>query len=107
MSPRYPAPADLVEWIDGLIRAGSVAPFYNSPAWDAMRKEVLHDQHHECQICKAKGKAEPASTVHHVRPVRERPDLALTKDNLIAVCESCHYEIHHPSRSQRWPDERW
>jgi 5-methylcytosine-specific restriction endonuclease McrA len=29
-------------------------------------------------------------TVHHIKPVRLAPDLALDPDNLVTLCRSCH-----------------
>lgn len=50
--------------------------------------------------------------VHHVHPLRERPDLALSEYdergqiNLICLCESCHWERHHQRKQIEIP-ERW
>lgn len=106
MKAREYTPAALVEWITPMIRRGNLLPFYTSTPWERLRAEVLEEQHHECQICKERGAYTEADTVHHIRPVKQRPDLALTKGNLIAVCAGCHYEIHH-KRAARWNDERW
>ncbi|WP_373419508.1 HNH endonuclease [Sporanaerobacter sp. PP17-6a] len=48
----------------------------------------------------------PATTVHHIKTVREYPWLALTKANLMAICEECHYQIHHKNKP-KWDDERF
>ena len=80
--------------------------FYISKAWLHLRKEVLDEQHNECQLCKAKGLFVSAVTVHHIKTVRQRPDLALTKSNLLCVCDDCHYKIHH-TRKAKWDDEQW
>ena len=97
---------ELVVWIIQLIAEDNLHAFYICKAWLHLRDEVLQEQHHECQLCKAKGLYVPATTVHHVKPVRKYPWLALTKGNLIAICEDCHYEIHHGTR-KKWDDERW
>jgi 5-methylcytosine-specific restriction protein A len=99
---------ELVKWINKLIQHNNIKAFYNSGAWQHLRQEVLDDQHHECQICKDKGLYSEAETVHHIKYVRQHPELALTKVNLIAVCEDCHYNIHH--RAELKPQlnvERW
>ena len=112
---RMYTPDELAEWIPKLLRSNQIVKFYNTHAWLHLRAEVLDEQHHECQICKAKGLATPADTVHHIKTVRDRPDLALTKSNCIAICRDCHYKIHHPDgppqpkqpKSKRWNDEKW
>lgn len=35
-----------------------------------------------------------ASTVHHIKHVDERPELAFTDDNLISLCTGCHNKAH-------------
>ena len=99
-------PEELTAWIRKLIPTNNLHAFYICHAWIHLRKEVLQEQPHECQLCKAKGLYVPATTVHHVKTVRRCPWLALTKGNLLAVCDDCHYEIHHKKKSQ-WNDERW
>jgi len=99
---------ELGQWIKALISHHNIKAFYNSALWEHLRHEVLDEQHHECQLCKAKGLAEPASTVHHIRYVRQYPQLALTKSNLIVVCEECHYQIHHGHKPKpQLNEERW
>lgn len=99
---------ELAVWIRSLIRQDNLKAFYNSAAWGHLRQEVLDGQHHECQLCKAKGLFASADTVHHKEPVRKRPDLALTKNNLLAVCNQCHYEIHHTAKHrEQLNEERW
>ena len=99
-------PSELCLWIPRLIAADDLHAFYISKAWLHLRAEVLREQHGECQMCKAKGLYVPATTVHHRRTVRDAPWLALTKSNLMAVCENCHYELHHKNKP-RWDDEKW
>ena len=73
--------------------------------------------HNECQICKAKGRYSKATTVHHVKHLREHPELALTifdgkNRQLISVCDACHNRLH----PEKWvkhehkeplTEERW
>lgn len=85
----------LVQWITALMQHHNIKAFYNSALWKRLRLEVLKEQHNECQVCKANGVFEEATTVHHIKYVRRYPELALTKNNLLAVCKECHYNIHH------------
>jgi len=98
-----------------------VHPFYESPEWRRLSKEVLEEDKHECQICKTKGKYERATMVHHVKPREEFPELALSKTyidehgnikrNLISVSRRCHEEECHPDRLRHTKppltEERW
>jgi 5-methylcytosine-specific restriction enzyme A len=59
--------------------------FYRSPAWRRFRKWFLK-YHPLCADC-----ARAASTdVHHVKKVREFPELALKASNCMGLCHSCH-----------------
>lgn len=97
---------ELVLWINKLIKDDNLKVFYNSALWEHVREEVLIEQHYECQVCKEKGLYTPAVTVHHIKYLRLHPELALTKSNLKAVCDICHYEIHHQPKIQL-NIERW
>ena len=108
MARRYRTytPAELTVWIRKLAAEDNLHAFYICKAWLHLRAEILRQQHNECQLCKQQGKFEPATTVHHIKTVRAFPWLALTKANLLAVCDDCHYKIHHKGKP-RWDDERW
>jgi len=111
MKRRYKtySPSELNNWIKELISTDNIHAFYITKAWIHLRRETLKEQHNECQECKKKGLHELASTVHHIKTVRKYPWLALTKSNLLCLCDKCHYEIHHPASNKKckWDDERW
>lgn len=102
--------------------------FYVSAAWQRKREEILKHDHYECYLCRTgKGYAHRpmhsrAEIVHHVKHLRDRPDLRLSDtyiDNngvshrqLISVCKRCHEEVCHPERlkhrkSKPVTCERW
>lgn len=105
-----------------LIKGGRVDKFYNDRYWRKFSKSVIAEQHYECQICKCKGKVTRANILHHVKHLKQFPQLAYSRyyydDNgerhrqLIALCHDCH-EAQHPER--RWQEradkfvneERW
>lgn len=103
-----------------LLAAGKEAQFYSWPEWKELRPYVLEKlDHSECQICKAKGRYRKATIVHHVKHLRERPDLALSiwdgeKRQLLSVCKQCH-EDEHPeafrqnakAKAPPITEERW
>lgn len=104
---------ELVDWIKELDSQGKIKLFYSSKTWRKIRAEVLDEQNNECQRCKLLGKYTEAITVHHIKHLKDRPELALTKSNLMSVCKECH-NILHPEKSKFYKsnkqlinEERW
>jgi 5-methylcytosine-specific restriction protein A len=99
---------ELAQWITTLIQRNKIVVFYKSAAWRHLRAETLLEQHNECQMCKDNGVYEEATMVHHIKYVREHPQLALTKSNLMALCDECHYQIHHTLvHKKQLNEEKW
>lgn len=102
-----------------LLASGKENIWYNSGDWQTVRDAVKRIDH-ECIICKAMGRHSPARVVHHVKHLRDRPDLALSiydpdtgERQLICVCKQCHELLHPESQRQYRPKgkpvtaERW
>lgn len=68
-----------VEQIKKLIEDNRLDIFYNSKYWRRFSHEVKREQNNECQICKSRGKYLPAKILHHVKHLKERPDLAYSR----------------------------
>ena len=89
-----------------LIAAGQEAKFYDWPEWAHIRADVLELDRHECQRCKnVKHRYRKAVLVHHVKHLKDRPDLALSiwdgpERQLVSLCRACHEE-EHPERQWR------
>jgi 5-methylcytosine-specific restriction protein A len=88
--------------------------FYKSTIWEKKRLEILQRDNFECQICKEEGGFAPATTVHHILHLENRPDLALDDDNLLSVCAACHNREHpeklrtpEASKRRQITPERW
>lgn len=85
--------------------------FYHTGRWITKRRAILQRDHNQCQHCRAKGRYTKADTVHHLKHLRDYPELALTDDNLISVCENCHENIYHPEKHKKKnktvTPERW
>lgn len=81
-------------------------PFYATAAWHRIRREALQRDHGMCVDCMAEFarcesvRPQPATTVHHIIPRTERPDLALTLSNLASLCED-HHAKRHPEKGSR------
>lgn len=84
--------------------------FYSRAPWKKKRLEILARDNNECQMCKDRRLQEQADVVHHIKHLRDRPDLALVDDNLVSLCNSCHNEVH-PEKLKRYESdihaERW
>lgn len=113
-------PEKLRNWILKCQREDTMWKFYKSKYFRKLREKVLEVQHNECQICLSRGEVTTADTVHHVKHVREFPELALSpyyyekgkrKRNLIAICKSCHADEHpeklHKMNKPALTEERW
>lgn len=98
------SPARLTQLTE-LIDQGREDLFYHWGEWVRVRAEVLRMDHQECQLCRAKGRYRRAKIVHHVKHLRQRPDLALSiwdgeERQLLSVCKTCHEQLHPESRRQ-------
>lgn len=71
--------------------------FYQSREWRSKREEIIIRDNYECQLCKDEGRMTPATEVHHIKTYKDRPDLALTDDNLISLCTQ-HHKDQHPEK---------
>lgn len=63
--------------------------------WGELSSAYLAE-HPVCQIC---GQT-TAALVHHVRPVRQCPELRLDWSNLQGVCRRCHADLHRTHRGR-------
>lgn len=68
--------------------------YYDLNQWKQLSQE-MRKNNDKCQICGAK-----SQDVHHVFPfMHQSPELReevfFDKDNLLCLCEKCHYAIHH------------
>lgn len=104
--------------LNALIGQGREHLFYAWGDWLRVRDDVLKLDNYECQRCKARGRYNKAIIVHHIKHLKDRPDLALSiydgkERQLISLCRSCH-EAEHPERGltprqghKHVTNERW
>jgi hypothetical protein len=57
------------------------AKFYKSKQWVNLRLCKLQNEP-LCELCKLAGRITPATDVHHIKGILERPDLSLDYSNL-------------------------
>lgn len=77
-----------------------IKEFYKSTRWKAKRIRILKRDEYLCRECKRYGKSVAATTVHHVVPLEQRPDLKYSSDNLISLCNKCHDKMHDRINNQ-------
>ena len=64
--------------------------FYMGRTWRRCRKLALQRDNYLCQSCLRQGRTTVATEVHHIIPLEQRRDLALSIDNLMSLCHECH-----------------
>lgn len=79
-------------------------PFYSTGAWKRLRQMALDRDHGFCVWCLRAGRYARdrhgrrvnvlATTVHHVKPRRDYPELEYELSNLVSLCDGCHDEAH-------------
>ena len=96
------------------IKHGNIGKFYKSRLWRKKRRDILRRDNYECQRCKSKGKYHRAETVHHIKHLKDFPELALVDSNLESLCFTCHNEEHPEKlasqvaeRRRQVTPERW
>ncbi|WBX80132.1 HNH endonuclease signature motif containing protein [Virgibacillus salarius] len=80
--------------IKRLIKENRLVKFYQSKEWRTLRLEALKRDNYECQECKRQGGVSLAQNVHHIKEVKQFPELALVLDNLESICIPCHNHEH-------------
>ena len=72
---------------------GSVS-FYATKEWHKIRTKALIRDNYTCTVCKRPKGAGYRLHVDHILPLKQRPDLALTLENLRVLCQSCDNKRH-------------
>src|SRR5690554_6784333 len=90
---------DPVDWPKEISK-GKINKFYKSTDWDIAREKALFRDKFICQFYLGKYtegnhrpheiKLEEATVVHHIKPIKERPDLCLDIDNLVSLSHEAH-----------------
>lgn len=111
-----------------IMKEKEVKKFYNSKAWKRKRLDILRRDLFECQDCKQRlskaaaegiqltgddAKIRTACEVHHIKELRDYPNLALVEENLISLCTQCH-NLRHGRNPKKFirkkklvSEERW
>lgn len=83
------------------IETGQEHRFYISSAWKNLARKVQRMDRNECVLCASRGRYSRGELVHHVKHLKDRPDLALEifdpdtgERQLVTVCKRCHEQLH-------------
>lgn len=100
----------LLDQLKEYIKANTMIPFYKSKEWRKLRAIAKRRDNNECQMCKEIGGYSKGYMVHHIKEVKDYPELALTLNNLQTLCNSCHNKVHDKLPNQKKSftnEERW
>src|SRR3990167_3825466 len=72
--------------------------FYSSQAWQRAKGKVWKRDNGTCQECGKKGIGHEWKNgefhIHHIIPFADALDLRANPDNLVVLCNSCHWWVH-------------
>lgn len=54
--------------------------------WEQVRNQILERDNFKCIVC-----GKPATQVHHIHLRSKRKDLIYEKNNLVSLCDRCHF----------------
>lgn len=101
------------------IEEGQEHRFYISSAWIRRAAKVRRLDRNECVLCRSRGRYARGEIVHHVKHLKDRPDLALEifdpdtgERQLVTLCKACHERMHPDALRSAQPqpkltEERW
>ena len=73
------------------MRPSRASRVYSHPKWQKLRKYVLERDGWTCVSCGRDLRGiKYIAHVDHIAPIRDRPDLAFSPDNLQSLCCTCH-----------------
>lgn len=103
-----------------IIRGQNPKSFYDTWEWKEVRLRALERDHYNCKRCSGEWDSgfpikrvayKDAKYVHHIKPLKDHPELCITLENLVSLCFSCHeiveernklYEHKVPLSQERW-----
>ena len=79
---------------------GRVTLNYKDKKWKNTRERTLRRDGYICRECLRFGKTVEATTVHHVKPAAQNPELKYDSKNLYSCCANCHNTFHDRSSDE-------
>jgi len=69
---------------------------YNIWNKEVLERQRIRDKYNSCEKCESTENLH----VHHEKPVKTHPHLALDPDNGIVLCRECHYKYGHKTGTE-------
>ena len=108
-------------WTKEILK-GNIKRFYGSADWRDVREQALKRDRYECQFYNGnftQREQKPdrlrlvkATTVHHIKPIKQFPELALDLNNLVSLSHEAHeiiegrwrfsFKTKEPLTKERW-----
>jgi len=81
----------LVTWVKSFFTRSEfvVQGSPRSPKWDTFRTKFVANK--RCAVCDCNKNLQ----AHHKKPFNEHPELELDENNLVVLCQQCHFAIGH------------
>lgn len=75
---------------------GCADKFYeeNTMDWNRIRDKIINRDKRTCQKCGHHSSSGYGLCVHHIKHVKNNPELEFQHDNLITLCPDCHKKEH-------------
>lgn len=67
---------------------------YKDKKWKNTRERILRRDKYLCRECLRFGRTIEATTVHHIKPASQNPELRFNPTNLYSCCANCHNSFH-------------
>lgn len=68
--------------------------FYLSKEWIFTRETVKQRDRGLCMLCDSNNKLSFVDNVHHIEELKDNWSKRTSMDNLICLCDRCHYYVH-------------
>lgn len=76
---------------------------YKTKRWQRVRERILKRDGYQCQESRRYGKRVSATTVHHIYPLEEYPELAFKDWNLVSLSQPVHNTMHDRNTNEITP----
>lgn len=80
--------------------------FYKSKEWLFTKEVAKQRDHGVCMLCDSKNKLSFVDNVHHIIELKEDWSKRTSLDNLICLCDRCHFYVHKKYKKSQADKEK-